>query len=59
MPALGIFDYLVSICRIHQPEELEALGRQAAGGGYRWVSGTSGYSFGGRAQYFYGLPRPD
>ena len=39
-------------------DELEALGRQAAGEAYSWVGGTSCYAFGGRALYFYGLPGP-
>lgn len=56
VPLLGMWDLTVSVGRIHQPEELLSLAREAGVSGYHWEHGQVPFPFGGRAYYFYGVP---
>lgn len=56
IPAIGLFDFLISVARTHQRGELEALGRDL-GADYDWEHGELAYPRGGRATFFCGVPR--
>ena len=57
VPLLGMWDLSLSVARIHSPDELRTLARQAGANDYRWNHGEVPYPFGGRAYYFWGVPR--
>ena len=56
VPMIGLSDLFVSVGRIHQPEELISLAREAGVQGYRWRHGLVPFPMGGEAYYFWGAP---
>lgn len=54
LPPLGLWDWLVSALRIHEPAELAALGRAMAPD-YRWTQGELRLALWGRAGYLSGI----
>lgn len=57
IPLVGVWDYIVSVLRVHSEAELLAMARRTAGaGGYVWRAVAAPFRPGGRALAFYGWP---
>jgi hypothetical protein len=55
LPLTGLWDWLVSALRIHEPPELLAIARETAPH-YRWEIGETPYGWWGRAGHLLGRP---
>lgn len=55
IPAIGLWDAVVSVLRIHTEEELRAM-VEPLGGGYTWEYRRIPYAPGGLATAFFGIP---
>ncbi len=55
LAATGLWDWLASVMRIHEPAELAVVAREVAPD-YRWETGSAAFAPLGKAVYLVGLP---